>query len=56
MAALIFIFFGLYGLYEYLPAHVLTVPVIIAGLTVIAVATYILGRGDFKRIPKSCKS
>jgi putative Ca2+/H+ antiporter (TMEM165/GDT1 family) len=54
VAALIFIFFGLYGLYEYLPADVLTLPVIIAGVTAIVLAACILGRGDFKRIPSTC--
>lgn len=56
VAALIFIFFGLYGLYQYLPASLLTMPVIIIGLTAIAVATYILGRGDFKNFPKTCRA
>jgi putative Ca2+/H+ antiporter (TMEM165/GDT1 family) len=56
VAALIFIFFGLYGLYEYLPADFLTVPVIIAGLTAIVVVAYILGRGDFKRIRSVCET
>lgn len=56
VAALIFIFFGLYGLYQYLPANLLTVPVIIIGLTAIAVATYILGRDDFKRIHQACRA
>lgn len=55
VAALIFIFFGLYGLYEYLPADVLTVPIIITGLTAISVVAYILGRHDFKRIPQICE-
>jgi Ca2+/H+ antiporter, TMEM165/GDT1 family len=43
-AALIFIFFGLYGLYDALPKEVLTVPVIAASLTVIAILTYVIAR------------
>ena len=56
VAALIFIFSGLCGLYEYLPVHVLTVSVIVAGLIAITVTAYILGRSDFKRIQRICET
>jgi Ca2+/H+ antiporter, TMEM165/GDT1 family len=56
VAALIFIFFGIYGLYESLPVDVLTVPVLIAGLTAVTVAAYILGRSDSKRTPPICET
>jgi putative Ca2+/H+ antiporter (TMEM165/GDT1 family) len=53
LAALIFIFFGLYGLYEYLPEEVLSVPVVTGGLVLIALAVYVIGRGDLKKIFKA---
>jgi putative Ca2+/H+ antiporter (TMEM165/GDT1 family) len=56
VAALIFICFGIYGLYESLPADVLSVPVLIAGLTAVTVAAYILGRSDSKTTPPICET
>lgn len=55
LAALIFIFFGFYGLYEYLPSYILTMPVIIFGIVVISIATYFLGRDDLNRIFKTSR-
>jgi Ca2+/H+ antiporter, TMEM165/GDT1 family len=48
VAAMIFIFFGLYGLYEYLPAESLTLPVMIAVPALVALAIYMVGRCEFK--------
>jgi putative Ca2+/H+ antiporter (TMEM165/GDT1 family) len=50
IAALIFIGFGLWGLYEYLPEDVLTAPVIVAGIAIISLAVYWLGRNDLRRL------
>ena len=50
IAALIFIGFGLWGLYEYLPEDVLTVPVSVSGIAAIALAVYWLGRDDIRRL------
>lgn len=50
IAALIFILFGLWGLYEYLPEDVLNVPVAVSGLAAIALAVYWLGRKDIRRL------
>lgn len=44
VAALIFIFFGVYGLYEYLPRHILTAPVMIGGLAVILLSVFLVAR------------
>lgn len=44
LAALTFIAFGLYGLYEYLPARFLTMPLIIGGLAAVAGAVFLLAR------------
>ena len=46
VAALTFIFFGAYGLYEYTPSDLLTAPVVIGGLSLIILLVVILGRGD----------
>ncbi len=46
VAALIFILFGIYGLYEYLPRHLLTAPIVIGTLVVIVASVLITGRGD----------
>jgi Ca2+/H+ antiporter, TMEM165/GDT1 family len=43
-AAVIFILFGLIGLYDALPKEVMTVPVIAASLAVIAILTYVIAR------------
>jgi hypothetical protein len=50
VAALIFIFFGAYGLYEYMPSHLLTAPVVIGGLALIIAAVVLLGRGDLVKL------
>jgi putative Ca2+/H+ antiporter (TMEM165/GDT1 family) len=44
VAALIFILFGVYGLYEYLPRHVWTPPVIAGGLALLAASIYAVAR------------
>jgi putative Ca2+/H+ antiporter (TMEM165/GDT1 family) len=56
VAALIFICFGIYGLYESLPVDVLSVPVVIAGLTAVTLAAYGLGRSASKRTPPICET
>lgn len=55
-AALIFIFFGLYGLYEYIPSEMLTLPAIIGTLTFILVSAIFLGRGDVHKIITNYKN
>jgi len=50
IAALIFILFGLWGLYEYLPEDVLTAPAIAAGIAVVALAVYGIGRDDIRKL------
>ena len=50
VAALIFIFFGAYGLYEYTPADLLTTPVVIGSLSLIILLVVILGRGDLVKL------
>ncbi len=50
IAALIFILFGLWGLYEYLPEEVLNVPVAVSGIAAIALAVFWLGRNDLRRL------
>ena len=49
-AALIFIFFGAYGLYEYTPSDLLTAPVVIGSLSLIILLVVILGRGDLVKL------
>lgn len=44
VAALIFIAFGLLGLYESLPAHLITTPVIAATTVILAVSMYLTAR------------
>ena len=43
-AALIFIAFGMWGLYENLPSTVLTLPIIIAGILVLLLSMYFIAR------------
>ena len=50
VAALIFIFFGVYGLFEYTPSHLLTAPVVIGSLALIILLVVILGRGDLVKL------
>ena len=50
IAALIFIAFGFWGLYEYLPEEVLTVPAALSGVTAVALAACGLGRNDLRRL------
>ena len=50
VAALIFIIFGAYGLYEYTPADLLTAPVVIGSLALIILLVVILGRGDLVKL------
>jgi len=50
IAALIFIGFGFWGLYEYLPEELLTVPAALSGITAVALAVCWLGRNDLRRL------
>jgi putative Ca2+/H+ antiporter (TMEM165/GDT1 family) len=50
IAAIIFIGFGFWGLYEYLPEDALSFPIVAAGLSVVAMAVYRLGRDDIRRL------
>ena len=50
VAALMFIFFGAYGLYEYAPSDLLTAPVVIGSLALIVLLVVILGRGDLVKL------
>lgn len=43
-AAMIFIFFGVFGLYEYLPRDILTTPVIAGGLAVLLLAIFLVAQ------------
>ncbi len=56
VAALIFIFFGAYGLYEYTPSDLLTAPVVIGGLSLIILLVVILGRGDLVKLFRGPRS
>lgn len=44
VAAIIFIFFGVFGLYEYLPRHILTTPVMVGGLAAILLSMFLVAR------------
>ncbi|TCL37175.1 putative Ca2+/H+ antiporter (TMEM165/GDT1 family) [Anaerospora hongkongensis] len=48
-AAMIFIFFGLFGLYESLPNQFLTIPCIISALAVTALLIYLVSRMESKK-------
>jgi len=50
IAALIFIGFGFWGLHEYLPEEVLTVPAALSGITAVALAVCWLGRDDIRSL------
>lgn len=50
IAAVIFILFGFWGLYEYLPDSILTLPVVISGIAAVSLAVYWLGRKDLRRL------
>jgi putative Ca2+/H+ antiporter (TMEM165/GDT1 family) len=49
VAALIFIGFGFWGLHEYLPEEVLTMPAALSGIAAVALAVCWLGRNDLRR-------
>jgi Ca2+/H+ antiporter, TMEM165/GDT1 family len=55
IAALIFIGFGLWGLYEYLPEDVLNVPVAVSGIAAITLAVCWLGLDDIRRLTGQTK-
>lgn len=44
VSAIVFIFFGVFGLYEYLPRHLLTTPVMVGGLVVILLSMFLVAR------------
>lgn len=46
VAAIIFILFGVFGLYEYLPQEFTTLPMVFLGLILISTAVYIVGRKE----------
>jgi putative Ca2+/H+ antiporter (TMEM165/GDT1 family) len=48
VAAVIFIFFGLYGLYENIPLEGLKVPIMLAVLGAVAMAIMVIGRREFR--------
>jgi putative Ca2+/H+ antiporter (TMEM165/GDT1 family) len=48
-AAIIFIAFGIFGLYEGLPANLLTTPMVIGGLGVILALVVVVGRWELKK-------
>jgi putative Ca2+/H+ antiporter (TMEM165/GDT1 family) len=50
IAAVIFIGFGFWGLYEYVPEEHLTTPAVAAGIGAVLLAVYVLGRDDFRRL------
>jgi putative Ca2+/H+ antiporter (TMEM165/GDT1 family) len=51
-AAMIFIFFGLLGLYDSLPAHLLTVPVMTGSLAATALLIYLVAKLEPKKEPE----
>src|SRR5512137_1102784 len=56
IAAVIFILFGFWGLYEYLPENVLTVPLVLSGVAAVVLAVYWLGRDDLRRLTGQTKA
>ncbi|MHB8771243.1 MAG: TMEM165/GDT1 family protein [Syntrophales bacterium] len=50
VAALIFVGFGVYGLYEYLSAELLSAPVVVGGLALVLCSVAFLGRDDLARL------
>jgi putative Ca2+/H+ antiporter (TMEM165/GDT1 family) len=56
VAALIFIFFGAYGLYECTPPDLLTAPVVIGSLSVIILLVVLLGRSDLLKLVRGSLS
>jgi uncharacterized membrane protein len=50
IAALIFIGFGMYGLYENLPLEYLKFPIVLPALGAIILAMVLLGRDDIRRL------
>ena len=52
IAAVLFIGFGFWGLYEYVPEELLTVPAVTAGIGCVLLAVCALGRDDIRRLRK----
>jgi putative Ca2+/H+ antiporter (TMEM165/GDT1 family) len=50
VAAIIFIFFGVFGLYEYLPRDILTMPVIAGGGAAILLAVFLVARMNSNKL------
>ena len=50
IAAVLFIGFGFWGLYEYVPEELLTVPAVTAGIGCVLLAVCALGRDDIRRL------
>ncbi len=51
-AALVFICFGVYGLYEYLPPELLTTPFMLGGIAVILLSLFIIVKKSDDRLPQ----
>lgn len=51
-AAIVFVGFGLFGLYEALPARLLTAPVVAGSMAAVAVAVYLVARADQSAQPE----
>jgi uncharacterized membrane protein len=56
VAALLFIGFGIWGLHEYLPEEVLTLPAALSGITAVALAVTWLGRSDLRRLIRQAQA
>lgn len=56
IAALIFIGFGLWGLYEYVPEDVLSLPIALSGIVAIATAVYWIGRDDVRNLARQIRA
>ncbi|HWR43880.1 TMEM165/GDT1 family protein [Sporomusa sp.] len=52
VAAVIFIFFGVYGLYEYLPREVLTTPVMVGGIAAILLLIFLVAKMGGDKLPR----
>ena len=50
VAAVIFIGFGFWGLYEYVPGEYFTAPVVLSVIAEVLLAVYVLGKDDVRRL------
>lgn len=51
-AAFVFIGFGVYGLYAYLPRELLTTPLLVGGIAVICLAAFLIAQKSGDRLPQ----